>query len=135
MSLYLKIEDASALQFADGRTRVSSHETYLGWQAEQLANRGIARTWYSDERLHARVNHGRWIADCAACKSGMLTHPEWRLACCGECGAIYSRITFPVMASAIEHVLCRRPQRSTQNWFPTETVNDLLRENREHGVS
>ena len=116
MSLYLKIEDASSLLFSDAKTRVASPALYLGWQAEQIETRGIARVWRAADRLEARVNHGRWITDCLACASGVYTHPAWRLACCANCGAIYNDVEVPANIAEITRLLLERPRRETQNW-------------------
>lgn len=34
----------------------------------------------------------------------------------------------------VERVLMMRPDPSTRNWFPGETLIDLMRENGEHGI-
>ncbi|KKK99644.1 hypothetical protein LCGC14_2630680, partial [marine sediment metagenome] len=75
------------LLLSPGR-RVSSPAEYLGWHVSVITNRG-GDPWDSPEPTKARVNHGRWIADCVWCGTGMLTRPEWGVAYCGECGARY----------------------------------------------
>lgn len=132
MSLWLKIEDASSLLFSDGVTRVESYQLYLGWQAQQIQNRAIARVWNSDVRLKARINHGRWITDCAACRCGIYTHPEWRLACCGNCGAVYTGVEFPANIEGITRLLLVRNSREHQNWEPGESMVQLRFENVLH---
>lgn len=136
MSLYRKLEDASSLLFPDGRARVSTFEQYLGWHAAHVEQRGIARCWSQDVRVRAEVNHGRWVAECAACHSGMFTHPEWRLACCAQCGAIYNGVDFPDAARLAEvtRLLLARPRVENQNWKPGEAVWKLRAENVLHGL-
>ena len=36
-----------------------------------------SRVWLSAEKTTARVNHGRWVADCVWCKQVMITRPDW----------------------------------------------------------
>lgn len=130
--MFIKLEDASTLTFDDERhTPVASALEYYAWQAEKIASRGLARVMGSLEVKDARVCHGRWIVDCA-CGVGVFTHPEWKTACCAQCGTVYTRIVFPWNISLITQILLERPSRENQNWFPHETVDMLLAENAEH---
>jgi hypothetical protein len=129
---WIKLEDATALMFPDGATRVSTPEEYQGWQAAMLQGRGIARRWDSDLRPRAHVNHGRWIVLCA-CGVGAFTHPGWRIACCGECGAVFRGVEFPENWREIEETLLKRPSRSKQNW-DGEPLLALKAENLVHGI-
>jgi hypothetical protein len=130
---YVRISTAVDLRFSD-KSRVTSAASYLGWHQERLAEAETVKAWACDLPVPARINHGRWLTDCPNCHGGALTHPEWKLACCGECGCIMRRVEFPEMVAAIETVLLARATRDVQNWVPPETVADLLRENAEHGV-
>lgn len=130
---YIRISTAADLRFAD-RSPVTSAAAYLGWHRERLGDAGVAQAWPCDLPVQARVNHGRWLTDCPNCKGGALTHPVWKVACCGECGCVMRIVEFPENVSAIEVVLLARSTRDVQNWVPGETVTDLLRENAEHGV-
>lgn len=133
MALYIKLQDASSLRFGDS-TRVTNPTEYLGWHAQQVQDKGIARTWNTDVTLKARVNHGRWIADCRACGRGMFAHPEWRMACCAECGAVYRAVEFPAGIVEITRLLLERADRENQNWVPGEPIWKLKFENFAHGV-
>ena len=84
----------------------------------------------------AFVAGGMWQLRCATvgCTNCPSVSPEWRLALCWDCGAVYERVPLPVDIEAIERVLMRRPDVSSRNWLPTETVEDLVRENAEHGI-
>lgn len=134
MALYYRLEDASSLLLSDGRTRVQTPEQYLGWHAEQIDARGVARVWHPSLRLDAKVNHGRWLVDCPACGSGAFTHPEWRLACCANCGAVYRGVNFPEQIEEVTRLLLERPRRETQNWVAGEALWKLRFENRVHGL-
>jgi hypothetical protein len=83
--------------------------------------------------VDAEVNHGRWIVPCPKCNGAGFASRAWSLSCCFDCGTAYTRVVFPVAADAIEAALATRP-REHRNWLPTETVDDLLRENRQHKV-
>ena len=133
--IYLRLEDATALMYADG-TKVQTSAQYLGWQLSHLQNRGIARRWepVCDPRL-AYVNHGRWLIDCWYCDSGCFTHPEWRIACCAECGATYYGVEFPENLDEVTRLLLLRPKRTTQNWSPGESVLRLKAENLLHKLA
>lgn len=132
---WLKIEGPETLRFLDNKTRIDSPETYLAWHAERLLDRGLvaART-IQVHRLRARINHGRFLADCLSCGSGMFTRPDWRLACCAECGAVYNGVIFPERIAAIVLLLLARPRRENQNW-ERESVWKLTLENRLHGCA
>src|SRR5215210_1407773 len=89
----------------------------------------------------AYVNHGKWIVQCP-CAEGTpqgpnhpAADPEWRLAICLDCGALYQP-EFPHDIERIEAALLRRPDRLNRNFRPQdgETVADLLSENIAHGI-
>lgn len=135
--LWFRLEDASQLSLVNSNgttTPVDSPTLFLAWQAWTLQQRRIARTWPSDVTLSARVNHGRWVTDCHACYQGMFTHPAWRIACCGECGATYRGVEFPPNIEEITGLLLTRPDRTTQNWEPGESTLMLKLENLAHGL-
>ena len=117
------------LLLSPGR-RVSSPAEYLGWHVSVITNRG-GDPWDSPEPTKARVNHGRWLADCVWCGTGMLTRGTWGVAYCGECGARYHKgqVKFPDDYENIEIILLRRVKRSQQNWDDRQNVGDLAREN------
>lgn len=136
--LFNRIQDATIYSLGD--TPVNSAEMYLAWHAQQITSRRIARVWRSDLRPQARIEHGRWLVDCVACSTvtspqAAMAHPDWRLACCGECGAVYDKVQFPMrpVRLEIERLLLFRA-RENRNWFPLESVDDIRQENRAHGV-
>ncbi len=80
----------------------------------------------------AYVNYSRWVADCLNCSAGMALQPGVNQVVCLECGERYD-VTWPKDREAIEALLLLRPQRN-RHWRPGETIEDLERENREHGI-
>lgn len=117
------------LSLSPGR-RVSSPTEYLAWHESVVTRRG-GDSWDSHEAVSAYINHGRWIAKCFWCSTGMLTRPEWGVAYCGECGARYHKgqVEYPEDHKAIEEILLRRVRRDQQNWDSRQSLNELSEEN------
>ncbi|MBE4735686.1 hypothetical protein [Streptomyces caniscabiei] len=80
-------------------------------------------------RARARVNHGRWIADCPRryCANAVrLTPRQGTFHCAGEGGCqMIAPIDWPPDAEEIWNALMERPVPGTRNWYPdghTEAV-------------
>ncbi len=89
--------------------------------------------------VNARVDHGRWLADCPFCRGAEEVDREHPLFLCLSCwnepvGGRWVRVIFPRHWQLIERELSKRPEEPTQNWYPGETVADLRRENAEHAI-
>ncbi len=99
-------------------------------------------------RAPVYVNQGRWVVECDAdnCRgaidvsgryiAGIRCDCKDRTACyhkADPCGHII-RLDWPADLEAIDRVLARRPDPSTRNWLPGETVEDLKAENLLHGM-
>ena len=86
-----------------------------------------------DEPLEAYANHGRWMADCPVCGSGVAAWTENPRGCCLECGTVWT-VTFPADHRDAEEVLVLRPLEN-RNWRPRagEPIGFLALENAEHG--
>lgn len=102
----------------------------------------------------ARVNWGRWIADCPTCGSALAVEPgQDRLGAtvwdhdgehltaarfqegCWDCGTV-TDLVWPDagVVDGVERLLAMRPDPKTRNWEPHETLHDLMRENAQHGI-
>ncbi len=104
----------------------------------------------------ARVNWGRWIADCPSCSSALAVEPgqlrlgapvwehdgeQWirtgfREGCWEQdCGA-RADVLWPDSGTldGIERLLAMRPDPKNRNWEPHESLHDLMRENAERGI-
>lgn len=114
---------------------------YRKWHTLSVISRH-GRPWDSPEPAgRVYIDAGRILASCRWCFTGMYTRPDWGVAYCGECGARYGvgQVRFPANFAAIERILCRRPQRDTQQWgmHPLcpdryeQTPDELERENEE----
>ncbi len=82
--------------------------------------------------IDAYVNHGRWVADCA-CNGAELVAPGQEMVC-GSCGARNTvKFPSPKTRTDLDVVLSRREQ-FRQNWYPYETVDELVAQNIENGI-
>lgn len=108
--------------------------------ANSIRSKGMSvlptRTWLPfRDVLHAvpEINCGRWIVRCE-CGNCPSASPEWDLAICLECFAVYKDIEFPEDYRDLETILMERPKMLNRNWFPIETAADLLTQNIANGV-
>lgn len=87
-------------------------------------------------RARARVNHGRWIADCPRryCANAVkLTPGQPTFHCAGDGGCqMVAPIEWPADPDAIWAVLLERPVPSTRNWYPDSHV-EAVRLGLPHG--
>lgn len=123
----LGVKDATAYRFWQAATIEKNREKRpgLNWRNPFEAD---------PDGAIAQVIGGRWVVPCTSCKNDALYDPEWQLACCGECGAVFSNIAPPEDRVLAELVLMARAVDSSRNWNPaTETLAMLIQENREHG--
>lgn len=102
----------------------------------------------------ARVNWGRWIADCPSCGSALAVEPGQPLLGatvwehdgehltaarfqegCWDCGTV-TDLVWPDagVIDGVERLLAMRPDPKTRNWEPHESLHHLMRENAEHGI-
>jgi hypothetical protein len=106
--------------------QVTSYE-----QLEQIVrDRGLQRR--AAHEMLVMVNGGRWLTLCPVCNNGVPCDPDWSKTICIDCGTVLI-ITFPEDWQAIERALVERPI-ANQNWLPGESVEQLVEENREHGM-
>jgi hypothetical protein len=67
------------------------------------------------QQLYARINHGRWLADCT-CGSAQVVTPADPRMWCVECGTGWWQLTFPADVVAVEESLSALPIPE-QNWW------------------
>ena len=84
----------------------------------------------------AEINAGRWVVRCD-CGNAPSASPEWQLALCWDCAAIYEGVLFPEVNERmkIEAALLARPEMRNRMWRAPETSDDLVAENIENGVA
>lgn len=80
-------------------------------------------------RARARVNHGRWIADCPRryCANAVRLQPrQSTFHCAGEGGCqMVAPVDWPTDADEIWGALLERPVPGTRNWYPQGHVEAL----------
>lgn len=89
-------------------------------------------------RAYARVNHSRWIVDCPFCAGAQDASRINPIFWCAECGMSDNdfapmAVVFPDNADEIERILLLRPNPATRNWDKSETLKDLIEQNRAYG--
>ena len=118
--------------------------TEVAWESGGKFGRPMPQPGVAVGAPHAlaRVNHGRWIADCpfADCRGAEMVdvlNPSFFCCTCrnDDTGGQPVPVELPSAAQrrAIEAVLAKRAQRF-RNWRPGETVAMLKAENTAHGV-
>lgn len=94
------------------------------------------------KKLRARLNYGRWIADCDLCNGAEIVEPGKPFICfsCEPAAVRNPRLAnnprdviFPKNKADIEQVMANRPEQY-RNWFPGESLAALQKENAEHGI-
>ena len=91
--------------------------------------------------IAARINYGRWIADCPYCTGAEMVDPNDPVFYClnYNCdrpnGNAPLPVQFPIGRVGLENALLRRPRMQNRNWFPYETLADLLAENAANGIN
>lgn len=117
---------------------------FVRYSASRKSMQAPAQDGVTDGEILAYVNHGRWIAECPDCAGAQLVSELERRFWCLNCGNAavnfaWRHVRMPQKRTAIEAELVIRPaarneRAITRNWLPGETVEDLQRENVEHGV-
>jgi len=80
----------------------------------------------------AFIGNGCWRIHCE-CGEATHTDPEWGIACCFGCGAIWTNVVFPENWRAIEDLLVQRRLQASRNWEAPETIETLTEEQIAHG--
>ncbi len=96
--------------------------------------------------IEARVDHGRWIADCPLsienqpCNGAECVTDDDKVFICLSCGNTQVNgqlipVVFPSknQRHKFEKSLALRPE-ANRNWFPGETPKKIAKENRKHKI-
>lgn len=73
------------------------------------------------QRVWARINHNRWVADCP-CGSAQVVTPADPRTACTECGLGWLIVVFPEAVAAIEASLADRLPDQRNWWHPDDTT-------------
>lgn len=83
----------------------------------------------------AHASWSYWAIRCGLCPNGISLQPFQKTAACNFCRVVNEVVwPTPEMVFGVERLLMMRPDPSTRNWKPGETLGDLMRENAEHGI-
>jgi len=120
--------------------RKMGHREWFSFMAKAQGHNvagGISRK----SPLSARIDHGRWIADCPDCSGAecvTMDDPTFMCLSCGNIGADgkFRRVSFPqeIERKEIENLLVQRPAHN-RSWGPWESIEKLAAENLAHGSS
>lgn len=121
---------------SDLRRIAARHPSSTGDRA--MPAQGVAL----EPTVQARVNDGRWIADCPAefCGGAEYVSFDSPFFFCCECrnaavGHLPLAVTVPEAERPdIEAALLRRPNPRNRHWLPGETVARLRQENKDAGL-
>lgn len=90
----------------------------------------------------AFVDGSRWIAKCPFCAGAEVVNFTTKMFFCCSCrnqqvGHACIRVKLPVkgMREKVEGALLKRPDWMMRAWFPQETIADLEKQNKAHGVT
>lgn len=139
----MPLKDASAQPLRDvPENRGAEWAIRQFWHGPGLADKAIAEAKKpaAGTEIEVYANEGRWVVECPDCHSAQLacrTDPRFL---CVECGNIavegrWRSVVWPSDVAGVEAALEQRDDAVNQNWVPGETVDDLLEENLENGVT
>lgn len=85
--------------------------------------------------VEAYANWSRWVAHCGLCPRAMRLQSFTPHLECDLCGTT-TEVIWPSesMVAGVERLLMMRPDPSTRNWVPGETLHALMFENGAHGI-
>lgn len=116
---------------------VKSPEDYRRRQKEAI-QRGRAKfpklNWRDPyvvpEHPPVYIDGGRWALRCSQdCGNVVIVHPDWKLGCCLECGAVYEDVVLPDGSEDADAILVARAHPNLRGWAPGEAIDKLLSEN------
>lgn len=85
-------------------------------------------------QVPVRAHRGMWIVDCPRCPNAMLADQSPPIEC-RNCGTRFEAVwPSPEMIQGVERLLLMRPDPLTRNWYPEETLTQLVWENGLHGI-
>ena len=126
---------------------VNTPEQYVAWHARTIAdlqmaypNMEMRSPWaYTGPMPPLGISGGKSVIRCATgCGNfpSVGTDPTWGgLACCVDCGAVYTGIVVPSEWAAIEAAIVDRPTRADRHFDPEtgDTLAHVLAVNRSRG--
>ena len=71
------------------------------------------------QQAYARINHNRWVCDCACGSAQVVTPADPRMACT-ECGLGWIRLVFPEDVAAVETSVADELPHERNWWHPDD---------------
>jgi len=91
--------------------------------------------------LKAWINYSNWSVTCDMCNESVVAEPSDPVFYCPNCenaanGYRARPVEFPDQDTKheIERLLLLRPNPDTRTWYADETLDDLKKQNLEHGI-
>jgi hypothetical protein len=128
------------IKIASDQVSVRGAGSYRVWIEQMMRQRWDSGVnWATQgEPVKAWVNHSNWVGSCPFCAGEIVVEPGEPYFCpdCAMQGNSFMAcaLVWPEDRAEIERLLLLRNDPNTRNWLTTETVDDLARENAEHGV-
>ncbi|MFD9306142.1 hypothetical protein ACFWCB_26395 [Streptomyces sp. NPDC060048] len=105
---------------------VAPAERVWHWYEHQMQRRLTPPTAFLiGASIYARINHGRWVADCV-CGSAQVVTPEDPRLACPECGYGWARVVFPEDTAAAEATVTALPPHERNWWHPDDQAWDRV---------
>ncbi|MEU2233167.1 hypothetical protein [Streptomyces vietnamensis] len=95
------------------------------WEEKHQRRIPVGDSVILDQQLYARINHGRWVADCT-CMSAQIVTPADPRMWCVECGTGWWQVRFPANVDAVEQQFANLPLVE-RNWWASEDPTDPAR--------
>jgi hypothetical protein len=127
----LTANDQSIVKKIGGYRRYIEAKLYERWS--EMPPMNFWRVERDAKPLQAVVMRSNWAVRCDVCNDIFVAEPGEPFHC-PNCNAAARPVTFPKNRTAIEAELLKRPDPLTRAWLPGETVDDLKRQNAEHGI-
>jgi hypothetical protein len=109
-------------QPADAWDLVPIAQRVLRWYEVKVSRRvAVPGATVPEAQLWARIDAGRWVADCT-CRSAQVVSPDDPRLACPECGGGWYELVFPDDVAAAEAAAeARSPMPREQFWWnPTD---------------
>lgn len=107
---------------ADAWALVPPAERVLRWyELKQQRRIAVPTAVLLGQVVHARIDAGRWVADCPCASAQVVTPTDPRM-CCPECGAGWFRLVFPADPGVAEQEVADLLPRDRFWWHPDDTT-------------
>lgn len=101
----------------------------------------VASSAFGMMAIEVEVRQGRWVVLCPTCGGGQLASRAHQRFFCTDClnskiGGLWAMVAWPSTETTqrIQDILMRRPNPMNRNWFPRETIDELVSENNRNGI-